>query len=207
MFVRDVMSIRPLCVKADAPIKKVAVFLVRNRIGGVPVVDEGSRVVGMVSESDLQPTRDRAPSPRARTAGDVMTWPVVTLAEEDTVTQAARTLQSHGVKRAPVLREGVIVGIVTRSDLLRPYLRTDLEIQADVEEALFGDSFELRGDEVHVSVAHGVVRLEGQARDSRQRDLAVRFVRSVDGVIDVEDGLEVAAVRPTRTDLGEVTNR
>jgi CBS domain-containing protein len=136
-----------------------------------------------------------------------MTWPVITLTEEDTVAQAARTLQSHGVKRAPVLREGVIVGIVTRSDLLRPYLRTDLEIQADVEEALFGDSLELRGDEVNVGVSKGVVRLEGRARDSQQRALAVRLARSVDGVMDVEDEFGVAAVRTTTTDAGEAMNR
>lgn len=202
MFVRDVMSIRPLCVKKDARLKEIATFLVRNRIGGVPVVEETGRLVGIVSASDLQPTRDRAPAHRARTAADVMTWPVITLTEEDTVVQAARTLQSHGVKRAPVLREGVIVGIVTRSDLLRPYLRTDLEIQADVEEALLGDSLELRGDDVSVSVSKGVVRLEGRARHSQQRALAVQLARSVDGVIDVEDGLEVAMVRPTRADAG-----
>jgi CBS domain-containing protein len=138
MLVRDVMSTRVLSVRSDAPLKEVATLLLSNRIGGVPVLDEGGRVLGIVSESDLQPAREGAPARPLRTAADVMTRPVVTLTEDDTVTQAARMLLRHRIKRAPVLREGVIVGMITRSDLLRPYLRTDLEIRADVEEACSG---------------------------------------------------------------------
>jgi CBS domain-containing protein len=192
MLVRDVMSTRVLSVRSDSPLKQVATLLLSNRIGGVPVLDHEGRVLGIVSESDLQPAREGARGRPLRIATDVMTRPVVTLTEEDTVTQAARILLRHRIKRAPVLREGVIVGMITRSDLLRPYLRTDLEIRADVEEALFGDSLELRGGRVAVRVSQGVVRLEGRARDLRQRALATRLARSVDGVIDVDNGLEVA---------------
>jgi CBS domain-containing protein len=192
MLVRDVMSTRVLSVRSDSPLKQVATLLLSNRIGGVPVLDNEGRVLGIVSESDLQPAREGAPGRPLRIAADVMTRTLVTLTEEDTVTQAARILLRHRIKRAPVLRDGVIVGMITRSDLLRPYLRTDLEIRADVEEALFGDSLDLRGGQVTVRVSQGVVRLEGRARDPRQRALATRLARSVDGVIDVDDGLEVA---------------
>jgi predicted transcriptional regulator len=192
ILVRDVMSTRLLCVRRDSPLKDLAALLVRNRIGGVPVADGDGRVLGIVSESDLQPAREGVPARPQRTAADVMTRPVVTLGEEDTVTQAARVLLRHRIKRAPVLRDGVIVGMVTRSDLLRPYLRTDLEIRADVEVALFGESLDIRGDQVRVRVSQGVVRLEGRARDLHERALAGRLARSVDGVIDVDNGLEVA---------------
>jgi predicted transcriptional regulator len=192
ILVRDVMSTRLLCVRRDSSLKDLAALLVRNRIGGVPVVEGDGRVLGIVSESDLQPAREGVPARPQRTAADIMTRPVVTIGEGDTVTQAARVLLRHRIKRAPVLREGVIVGMVTRGDLLRPYLRTDLEIRADVEEALFGESLDIRGDHVRVRVAQGVVRLEGQTQDARRRALAARLARSVDGVIDVDNRLEVA---------------
>lgn len=201
MMVREVMSTRLLCVARDRPISEVAALLVRNRISGVPVVDDEGHVLGIVSESDLQPLKEGVPDRPFRTAADAMSTPVISLNESDTVTEAARVLARHGIKRAPVLRGGVIVGMIARGDLLRPYLRTDLEIRADVEEALFGDSLNLQKGQINVGVFGGVVRLEGWARDRRQGALAVRLARSVDGVVDVEDGLEVAAA-PGTTDIG-----
>jgi CBS domain-containing protein len=152
MNVRDVMSTRLIAVRPEEPLKQVATILVRNRIGGVPVTDPEGHPLGIVSESDLQPTREGAPGRRIRRVPDVMTRPVITLTEEDTVTQAARVLQRHKVKRAPVLRQGVVVGMITRSDLLRPYLRTDSEIRADVEQVLLGDGLGLSRDRLDVRV-------------------------------------------------------
>jgi CBS domain-containing protein len=200
MVIRDVMSTRLVCVRRDAPMKEVAALLVRNRIGGAPVVDDDGHVLGIVSESDLQPTNEGIPLRPLRTAADVMIAEVITLSEETTVTEGARILSRHRIKRAPVLRDGVIVGIVTRSDLLRPYLRTDLEIRADVEEALFGDSLDIDKGQIRLDVSGGVVRLEGQVVDPRQRALVLRLARAVDGVIDVNDGLEVTA--PSTIDIG-----
>lgn len=201
MMVREVMSTRLLCVTRERPLSEVAALLVRNRISGVPVVDEEGHVLGVISESDLQPLKEGIPDRPFRTAGDAMTAPVISLNEGDTVTEAARVLAHHGIKRAPVLRNGVIVGMIARGDLLRPYLRTDLEIRADVEEALFGDSLNLREGQIKVGVFRGVVQLEGWARDRRQGALAVRLARSVDGVVDVDDGLDFA-VAPVGMDIG-----
>jgi CBS domain-containing protein len=193
MNVRDVMSTRLIAVRPEEPLKELARILVRNRIGGVPVTDADGHVLGIVSETDLQPTREGAPGRPIRTAADVMTRPVITLTEEDTVTQAARVLQRHRVKRAPVLRQGVVVGMITRSDLLRPYLRTDSEIRADVEELLFADGLGLIPDRLDVLVEGGIVRLQGVVRDGRQQVLTLRLARGVEGVIDVVDDLQVAA--------------
>jgi CBS domain-containing protein len=193
MNVRDVMSTRLIAVRPEEPLKELARILVRNRIGGVPVTDADGHVLGIVSETDLQPTREGAPGRPIRTAADVMTRRVITLTEEDTVTQAARVLQRHRVKRAPVLRQGVVVGMITRSDLLRPYLRTDSEIRADVEELLFADGLGLIPDRLDVLVEGGIVRLQGVVRDGRQQVLTLRLARGVEGVIDVVDDLQVAA--------------
>jgi CBS domain-containing protein len=192
MYVRDVMSIRLIAVRPEEPLKEVARVLVRNRIGGVPVTDVEGHVLGIVSETDLQPTKEEAPLRPVRTAADVMTSPVITLTEEDTVTQAARVLQRHKVKRAPVLRQGVLVGMITRSDLLRPYLRTDSEIRADVEQVLLGDGLGLLRDRLDVRVEGGVVCLQGRVADRRQQAITVRLARGVEGVIDVLDELQVA---------------
>jgi len=190
--VRDVMTTRLLTVTPETPLKELARTLVRNRIGGVPVTDGEGHVLGVVSETDLQPTKDEAPLRPVRTAADVMTRPVVTLTEDDTVTQAARVLQRHRIKRAPVLRRGIVVGMITRGDLLRPYLRTDSEIRADVEEVLFGDGLGLIPSRLDVRVEGGVVHLHGLVVDRRQQAVTVRLARSVEGVIDVLDELRVA---------------
>jgi CBS domain-containing protein len=192
MQVRDVMSTRLIAVRPDEPLKELARALVRNRIGGVPVTGPEGRVLGIVSESDLQPTKEGAPPRPLRTAADVMTRPVITLTEDDTITQAARVLQRHRVKRAPVLRQGVLVGMITRGDLLRPYLRTDSEIRADVEQVLLGDGLGLSRDRLQVRVESGVVRLKGLVVDARHQAVTVRLARGVEGVIDVVDDLRVA---------------
>jgi CBS domain-containing protein len=191
MHVRDVMSTRLLCARRDTPLKELVTRIVRNRIGGLPIVDDEGHVLGIVSESDLQPTRQGAPGRPLRTASDVMTQPVIALTEDDSVTQAARVLVRHGIKRAPVLREGRIVGIVTRSDLLRPYLRTDHEIRADVEEAFQGE--DLASAKVGVSVHIGIVTLEGKAETPRQAAVLARTARSVDGVVDVVSQIETGS--------------
>jgi CBS domain-containing protein len=190
--VRDVMSIRVIAVRPEEPLKEVARILVRNRIGGVPVTDPEGHVLGIVSETDLQPTKEEAPLRPVRTAADVMTNSVITLTEDDTVTQAARVLQRHKIKRAPVLRQGVLVGMITRSDLLRPYLRTDSEIRADVEQVLLGEGLGLLRDRLDVRVEGGVVCLQGRVTDRRQQATTVRLARGVEGVIDVVDDLQVA---------------
>jgi CBS domain-containing protein len=192
MYVRDVMTTRLIAVRPEEPLKELDRILVRNRIGGVPVCDPHGHVLGIVSESDLQPTKEEAPLRPIRTAGDVMTRPVITMTEDDTVTQAARVLQRHRVKRAPVLRQGVVVGMITRSDLLRPYLRTDSEIRADLEEALLGDGLRLAPGPLDVLVESGVVRLQGRVADRRQQAITVRLARGVEGVIDVVDDLRGA---------------
>ena len=184
------MTVRPIYVPPETPVREIARTLIRTRIGGVPVVDGRGQVVGLVSESDLQPFKEDAPGAPIRTARDVMSRSVVSLSESHTVTQAARILQRARIKRAPVVRGGRLVGIITKSDLLRPYLRTDSEILADVEAALL-ETFEGGRNGLRITVGEGLVRLEGKVRDRRQGALLVRLARSVDGAIDVDDALQV----------------
>jgi len=197
MLVADVMTVRLLCARAETPVKEVARRLVRNRIGGMPVVDAEGQLQGMVTESDIQPLGNERAGRIVQTAADVMTRPVISLSEEDTVAEAARVLSRHRIKRAPVLREGRVVGIVTKSDLLRPYLRADGEIRLDVEEALLDDGVS-EGATVEVTVDEGIVRLAGTVRDQRQSALISKLARAVDGVVDVQDLMVTATPQAVR---------
>ena len=197
MLVADVMTVRLLCARAETPVKEVARRLVRNRIGGMPVVDAEGQLQGMVTESDIQPLGNERAGRIVQTAADVMTRPVISLSEEDTVAEAARVLSRHRIKRAPVLREGRVVGIVTKSDLLRPYLRADGEIRLDVEEALLYDGVS-EGATVEVTVDEGIVRLAGTVRDQRQSALISKLARAVDGVVDVQDLMVTATPQAVR---------
>lgn len=194
MLVRDVMTVGVVTVTPDTPVKEVASLLVGARVSGVPVVD-GGRVVGIVSESDILPLHEGAPGHRVQTAADVMTRKVVTLVEGMTVTEAARVLQRHRIKRAPVTRGESLVGIVTRADLLRPYLRTDAEILAEIEESVLARALGLSPRDVRTRVSDGVVRVEGRIPSERIRAILLRLLRSVDGVVDVEDATVVPEER------------
>jgi CBS-domain-containing membrane protein len=144
MKARDVMTSEVVSVLADASTREVAQLLLQKAISAVPVVDEQNTVVGMVSEGDLigrgeadrEARRDwwlallaegeplnpeflaglRTPE---RSARDVMSMPVVTAGEDTGLDEIARLLTSHRIKRVPVVRDGRLVGIVSRADILR----------------------------------------------------------------------------------------
>ena len=145
MKARDVMTSAVVAVSPDTPIGDIAKILRERGISAVPVVDEKTgSPLGMVSEGDLigRDEADRearldwwltllaegeALNPEflanvrssARRAGAVMTAPVITVGEETEIDEVARLLTAHRIKRVPVLRDGRIVGIVSRADLVR----------------------------------------------------------------------------------------
>lgn len=140
---RDVMTATVVSVTPEEATRAIAGLLLDHGISAVPVVDEEGRPIGMVSEGDLigRDERDRvarhdwwlrlvtgrqtldgdftARMQEPRTAHDVMTAPVVTVTEDTSVDQVARLLTLHHIKRVPVVRDGRVVGIVSRADLLR----------------------------------------------------------------------------------------
>jgi CBS domain-containing protein len=144
MNARDLMSLDVVCVRPETPLREVARTLLSHRISAIPVVDATGSLVGMVSEGDLvgrkkgereersewwlQRLAEGEPlnteflahlqSPLA-VAGEVMSSPVLTVSEETSADEIANLMAAHKVKRLPVLRDGRIVGIVRRSDLLR----------------------------------------------------------------------------------------
>lgn len=211
--VSDVMTRTVVALAAGATFKDIVRTVEVQRISALPVLDTGNRVVGVVSEADLlrkEEFRDSVPDRGARarppaglekaravTAADLMTSPAVTVRPDATLAQAARAMARHGVKRLPVVDgDGVLKGIVSRSDLLRVFLRSDRDIAEEVRREVvlgrFPDPIESVGVEVH----EGVVTLTGRVRDLSVVPLAVRLVRSVEGVVDVRCALTGPPHRP-----------
>lgn len=189
MNVSDVMTSEVVTVPRGAPLPAVAALMLEHAIGGLPVVDEGT-LVGIVCRSDVLPFEED-PDRHLRTAGDVMSRDVVSVPPSMTVGKAASVLAHRGIKRAPVLDGEALAGIVSESDLLRPFGRNDEAVARAVESALSAPATGTHLSPVDVTVQDGVVRLRGRARGEAQHALILRIARAVDGVSRVEDELIV----------------
>ena len=213
--VSDVMSTSVVTVDRITPYQEIALSLAKHKISGVPVLKMGRHVVGVVSESDLLAAEDKtvrqarldAQSPRrwrlrqprrtGLTAGTMMTAPAITIGPDATIPSAARLMNTHHVRRLPVVDgDGKLVGIVTRRDLLSVFLRPDADITHDVQRVL--EELPLTNPaDVTVTARHGVVTLTGTIESASQRHhdlipVALRLAWDVDGVVDVVNELSEA---------------
>ncbi|MFE2645664.1 CBS domain-containing protein [Streptomyces nigra] len=211
--VGSVMTTEVVRAEYGTPFKEVARLLGDHRISGLPVVDEDEKVIGVISETDLMARqaempdpyepkkrfrfdrmtrsgRERAVKARARTAGQLMTEPAITVHADDTIVEAARTMAEHHVERLPVLdEEDRLVGIVTRRDLLQVFLRPDAEIHTDIVDEVLVRALWLPARSIAVSVTEGVVTLMGQMERKSETEIAVSMARQIDGVVAVVDKL------------------
>jgi CBS domain-containing protein len=210
MKIADVMTRDVATVSPSTSLRETARLLVRRHISGLPVVD-GTRVVGVVSERDLlfkeqqPPERSRwlawaldpmavtdRPKLEARTAGEAMTSPPLTIASSSTVNLAAKTMLGAGVSRLPVVDAGKLVGIVTRADLVRAFVRSDGDIAREIEDDVVVRTLWLDGNAVKIDVHDGEVTLSGHVSEKIDAQLLERLVRRIPGVLDVRSELEVA---------------
>jgi CBS domain-containing protein len=206
LTVRDVMTSGVVSAYEDAPFKEIAGALIRNRIGAVPILDNERRVVGVVSESDLltrvSPQADPPRSPnqvterfrvsvkRATTARELMSEPAVTTTLDTPIAVAAQVAQRAGVQRLPVVNvDGTLIGIVSRADLRRVFLRDDDAISYEIEALVRHPSMGLDPTGIEVRVEAGVVTLRGQAETRLLTAELVRRVLRLSGVVDVVDRL------------------
>jgi len=209
--VRDVMTASVVTVDRITPYKEITRRLAEHQVGGVPVLTLGRHVAGVVCEGDLLAARDqhpaagrrrrgwprRRPAPHATMAEDLMTSPAITIGPDATIGAAARLLNAHHVRSLPVVDPaGRLVGIVSRRDLLRVFLRPDAEIARQVGE-IFTDLLPGGAAGLQVGVRNGVVTLTGQIDLAAEDDLipiAVRLAWDVEGVVDVVNKAGAAAV-------------
>ena len=208
--VGDVMTTSVVTVDRITPYQEIDRLLTAHRISGVPVLRMGREVAGVVTEADLLAAEDET-SRRARmasslgrrqmlrkqpheslTAGTLMTAPAITVGPDATIPAAARLMNTHHIRRLPVVDEdGKLVGIVSRRDLLGVFLRPDADIMRDAQQVL--DEIPVAdSNDVIAAVRHGVVTLTGAVRADSRHDLivlALRLIWDIDGVVDVVNSL------------------
>ena len=217
MRAKDVMTTEPLSVGPQATVAEIAGLLLERRISGVPVVEADGRVLGVVSEDDFMRRPDVA-GPRRRSwwlslfsggqdaefvkthghfARDVMSAPAITVDEETSMVAIAELLEERRIKRVPVVRDGKLVGIVTRADLLRGLavdrLRAAPTAAADdrgIRDAILAAMKREKwatAAVVNVVVSDGVVHLWGLLGTDEDRRALRVLAENVPGVKDVQD--------------------
>ena len=211
VMVEDVVTVQP-----DTPYKVLVEKLWLQGVSGLPVIDSQSKLVGIVSETDLMRKQEHGGGAKAmemmrglsllmpellsadagalltglskavgQTAADLMTSPVITIGPEATLTAAAAAMHKRNLKRLPVVgQDGRLVGIMSRADLLKVFLRSDESIEIDVKEALRADLGDPHG--VTAKVVNGVVTLEGEAPSPFESETLVRHIDRLPGVVGVE---------------------
>ncbi len=204
--VRDVMTTPVVAVRKTTSFKKMITLMRESRISAFPVIDDGGRVIGVVSEADmLNKEADLATGPgllasvlRFRdhdkaagvTAAELMTSPPVTASPETPLAQAARIMRDRRVKRLPVINAtGHLIGIISRADVLSVFARPDADIRREATEEVIAESLLEDSRRCTVTVHDGIVTLTGcPETDQAGRDL-VEVLRHIDGVIAVRDQL------------------
>jgi CBS domain-containing protein len=204
MRVAEVMTAEVLTVTPETSLKQVAEMLASRGISGAPVVDDEKHVVGVVSEADIIVKERRQPQPdalhrlfrrtngtaakrAATTAGEAMTSPAVTVTGTRRVDVAAALMLDRHVNRLPVVDDqGVLVGIVTRADLVRAFVHSDEEIASEIREEVLLRELWLRPEDFELTVDRGEVTVAGHLPNEDERELLIRRVGLVPGVVSVQ---------------------
>lgn len=210
MKVRDVMTSKVVRVQPATRLKDLARLLLERRISGVPVVNEDGNVVGVVSEADLVAKQVGRPLSRrtmldwilgerpslweqrtrtATTVAQAMTAPAITVDADRPLGEAASLMVDRGVNRLPVIESGRLVGILTRADLVRAYLRRDEDILRIVRDEVVRHTMWLDPDSLHIEVREGVVRIVGTVDRRSTATILEKLIRLVEGVDDVSNDL------------------
>jgi CBS domain-containing protein len=216
---RDIMTREVITATPDALIEDVAKAMLRHRISGVPVVENG-RLVGILSEGDLLrraelgtqkphsrwlelltgPGRLAADYVRshARKVGEIMSEEIVSIAPDTPAAEIVALMESRDIKRLPVTDKGKLVGIVSRADLLRalagllPKAAATAVSDAEIRQRLLAEvDRESWAPRAMIDavVKHGVVELRGAIMDGRERDALRVVAENIPGVTAVEDHL------------------
>ncbi len=217
MQAKDVMTTNVVTVDPESDVATVARILLDRRISAVPVVDRDGRVMGIVSEGDLM---RRSECARGRSwwlslvadttakfihthgtrAKDVMTHDIVSVEEEASLSEVARLLESNNVKRVPVIKEGRLIGIVSRADILRGIAAfdrsqgtqptaEDRDIRAKIIKLVKQETDASIMQSVNVIVVKGKVYLWGTVETDQDRDALRVAAENVVGVSKVHNFL------------------
>lgn len=217
--INDVMTKEVVTVEPSTGYKDVLRVMTASVVSAVPVVDAAGRVIGIISQDDMLLKQEHDPAARHRTASarhrrehekaagtdarQLMTSPVITVSRGASLAAAARLMHDHHIKRLPVVdSEGALVGIVSRRDLLKVFMRSDEEIRHDVAHQVIERTLWLTPEEaeIRVEVKDGVVTLDGRIDRTSTANIIARLVHQIEGVVSVDNWLHPEAddsdVRP-----------
>lgn len=206
--VADVMTVDVVTVPPTAPFKHLVQVLAEHGISAVPVVDENSALIGVVSEADLL-VKEGRPNPsgmpsllsgskqwrrwikaRATTAERLMTPAVKSIESTAPLAAAARRLTDEGVRRLFVVDEGKLVGVLARRDALRAFMASDDDLRETIRRDVFRHVLWIDPATVTVTVADGVVTLAGTLERRSEVELAEALTARTPGVVAVHNELE-----------------
>ena len=220
MLVRELMSTNLVVVSPDMPVVAVAETLAARGISAVPVIDADGKPVGIVTEGDLirrlaeeprgpmtwffdifrakAPLAQRFAKAHGKVARGVMTRDLVIVSEDDSAERVAQLMEGHNIRRVLVARNGVLVGIVSRADLLRAILRPAVPAQTLQDDGAilravitamrvqpWTDTFW-----TYPAVEGGVVTLHGFARSRAMREGLRALIEEIPGVKAVKDEMQ-----------------
>jgi len=219
MRAADVMTPDPMCISPDASITDAIRLMLERKFSGLPVVDARGALVGIVTEGDLVRRTETGTQRKrwgwieflmgpgrlaaeylqtaGRKVGDVMTADVRTV-KEDRLDEIVHVMERHQINRVLVVRDGKLVGIVTRANLLHALASVIAEAKpgptsdASIRERVYAELKAQRWAPVglvNVVVRNGVVRLSGTLLDERQRGAIRAAAENIPGVKAVEDHL------------------
>jgi CBS domain-containing protein len=220
-IVRDVMTPHVITVSKDTPFEVIAAALREHRVSAFPVLDQASRVIGVVSESDLLAKlalgngddempgmitgilrRQQLKKAHAVTVAELMTSPAYTARPEDSVEQAARIMYLRNVKRLPVIDAGGrLAGIVSRADVLAVYSRTDADIAEEIRTGILSTETPADPGTLDVSVTAGVATIVGRPQTREQGHAIIGRARHIQGVVAVRDRLDYPSPGPDPFDI------
>jgi CBS domain-containing protein len=218
MIAADVMVRNVVTARPDDTVGNVVDLLLEHDISAVPVVDDQNRVVGILSEADLIHRQENdtekahrwwieAVLPASKLAGEftkahgqrvdeVMSADVITAAEDTPLGEIAAVLERHRIKRVPIVRDGKLVGIVSRSNLIQALASamphadrptaTDQQIRLDLLDRLAHEKWTDFG-ETNVIVKDGVVHLWGLVYTPAERGALLALAQEVPSVVSVSD--------------------
>jgi CBS domain-containing protein len=213
------MTVRVISIGSDAPVIEAVRLMLQNRISGLPVVDPNGALIGMVTEGDflrrgeigterhrnrwldflVGPGRlaDEYVHARGRKVAEVMTHDPVTVTEDAPLEEVVRQMERRRIKRLPVMRDGALVGIVTRANIMHALvsLATETKVAPAGNDAVIHQQIldecakQSWAPMTNVVVRNGVVELWGTITDEREREALIVVAENVPGVKMVHDHL------------------
>lgn len=206
MKVIDLMTTEVATIGADQTIKEAARLMVADRVSGLPVVDDAGRLIGIVTEADFLEREIDKESPSggllgavfgaatshadAVTVREVMSSNVVTVAADAKVAEAARLLAANSIKRLPIVDgDGVVVGIISRADIVAAFARPDELIEDEIREDVARRILFVDPDSLAVSVTDGMVGIGGELPTKTDARILEELTRRLEGVVSVDSSL------------------